>query len=464
MSAYNVTALAGRLLRDDVAANAPIDDQSLNAGIEPLEAELDNRVIEVVAPLQLIEQQLKSNAIEIGDEVTPVAEALLADYQGLAYLRQDMKQAKGMSQRLAQEAIALKPSFGRNRPVNHYSSIPTKTYYQTSLEELDLDLKGKVLNYLAVVHESIAQAQRSIKGSAIDCQDRYGILSNAMSSFTKQFISLEDTVRAVGLNWNEKDFVAEQTKHCPADLVSDLSINPFIRSMVDRGDYFFTMCYARYITEAGRTVMDNWVDVLDALVDAGDKVEAAKAIEPVKSADKVTVYGNKVIKLDTAEQFLYSLSVKGQDKALEPIPFKLVLSGLAASMAENELPSTIVELQQCYDGLERIRVAVNALIDKLQVHSVFDDYADIVQGYATDLLQFTEGFGRGTLGRITEYVSNWNARAEQAIAYGMYMVEGADCMVKVYAPAELQTGEDLRNQWRDQVDGLRNAAAVILVE
>lgn len=459
---YNVTALAGRLLREEVAADAPIAEDSLNAGINPLDSDIDNRVIEVAAPLPLIEQQLKSNDIELGDEITPVAEALVAAYDSMTYLRDDMIRANGMSQKLAQEALNIKPTFGRGRPLNHYSRTPTQTYYRMSMEELDGDIKANVVAYLATVAESIAQAQARLKGSQIDCQDRYDILSNAMSSFTQQFATLEETVRDVGLNWNEKEFLAEQTKHMPVGLLGDPSTNSFIRKMVDRDDYFFTMCYARYLTEAGRAVMNNWVADLEKITEGSEGMlkKSIDAVEP--KSPKVTMYGGKSIDLANAEKYLYDLSMKDAAKEKEPLPFKLVLSGLAASMSENELPSTIQELQLCHEGLERIRTAVVALRDRLVLLSPSDAYHGIVQKYATDLMKFVEGFAHGTLGAISYYVSTWKTRAVQAVAFGMYMVEGADCMVKVYAPAELQTGEDLRNRWREQIEGLRNAAAVIL--
>jgi hypothetical protein len=286
------------------------EDQSLNADVPlPEDGNPDVLSSDIVGDSATIIEGLKAL------NEAPVI-ATESHYAQLRYLRDDLLGKRGMDRELATEAIALIPSFGRNRPLNHYSTFPSHTGYTAALEEIDTAMQNDVVarytGQAALVGSLKPSSQYLVDNTKFaDRFDHFKILKENLERF-------KDVVTSKGFAWEDKIYQASAVDPTQFSAIPDI-LKVSLRtlySFIDMDDYYMTVVTAPLLLEQIGLYMQKWSEVLHSFMEKTDTAFDVKGRIMLEIPAMQPVYDRqgKEVKLE----YIYDFFAAARDKCKDP--------------------------------------------------------------------------------------------------------------------------------------------------
>jgi hypothetical protein len=273
MSVVNATDILAAANANKIEQAAPTDE-SLNAGAflpdEPIADVLTN---EVAGDSNVIMEMLP----KLNEE--PAEPATESIYNDLSYLRTDLLNQRGMSQKIATEALAVMPHFGKGLPVNFYSRHPSPTGYKAALEEIEDGMQSDLLSHIAAqINRLQTISANPGNGFALENLDfkRRADQISMQAAMLKEFSSI---AVSNGFQWDDACFrgcAVDPSKNAVVPSILGISTKlPY--SFADMDDYYQAHMDAPAMMELMTTHLVQWrgvfAQVLEALTDNADKIK-----------------------------------------------------------------------------------------------------------------------------------------------------------------------------------------------
>lgn len=289
----NATAILAQA-QADASLNADAEDQSLNAGAElPEEPIPDVLTNEVVADVSTIREMLpKLNA--------DTAVAQESNFSALSYLRQDLRTQRGMTQRIATEALQILPNFGKGRPVNHYSKHPSQTGYALAIEEIEEAMASDVANQIEEQAVRLTPEDPEVAANFVKeldfkrRADQVAMLECILRDFIR--ISTDN-----GFNWDDQTF-----QGCAVDPSQNACVPESLKldkipaySFATMDSYYMAHLQGVVLMEQMTLYLGAWRDAFQSALEqaeAGDKVSV-----DVPKAPSVVLQNGKSISVEFAQ-------------------------------------------------------------------------------------------------------------------------------------------------------------------
>jgi hypothetical protein len=312
MSAIDATAALAKANAELTELTAPTD-QSLNAGaLLPDEPIADTLTNEVAGDADVILEMLP----KLNQEPTAATESIFND---LRYLRSDLVTQRGMSQRIATEAIALLPNFGKGRPVNFYSRHPSPTGLKMAQEEIEAgmqsDLLAQIAGQISRLEMAAANPGNGYVVENLDFKRRADQVS-MQGDILSDFIN---TLAGTEFSWDDATFRAaaidpsQNGGYIPSLLMIDTKVP---HSFATMDDYYQAHLDAPSMLETMTTHLVKWRVLFSQVLDAmkGD-AETVKVDTP--SAPSVYFgFGGKTTSIENIGDVFQTAA----DKMKEPDP------------------------------------------------------------------------------------------------------------------------------------------------
>lgn len=324
-------------------------------------------------------------------------------YQQLSYLRDDLRNKRGMDRSIANEAMVLIPGFGKGKPVNHYSAFPSQTGYQASMEEI----AGAMTDQLVTFFNGQAANASSLKPMAAyilentkfqDRLDHFKTLAENLACF-KAIVQSKD------FHWEDKIYQASavdptQFSSIPEILTVKLSK---IYSFLDCDDYYMTVVTAPILCEAMTTYLKQWSDVFHAFLSEPATVvdDKGKIIMPLPQFAQVFDRQGKEVKLEYAYDF-FSEAAKRSVEPEDTYPLDIIVGKFSAVMEQANIQGITNRLKVLVDQADELGGVLKQAGDKFAGMDGVDPqcalYSDAGQKLITlfmpDMVALAKGVGQ----------------------------------------------------------------------
>lgn len=385
MAEVNTTAAVQQLAQNN-PDNQIITDESLNAGSllpsEPVVPTPDVLTTEIKVAKSAIADLIPVE----GDEVSQQVSAIDARHVELSYLRDDIVSSDGMSQKLAAEAIAIKPTFGRNRSLAYYSKHPSQTMFQASLEEIDQTIQDDVVVQLGLITGQLNDHLQKPIGMLGSETFDWMAYRNALLAVEGEFVTFVGLMHEQEYNWDEQALCSDEIS---PDHTAYLAV---AQSLAHRSDFYISYLHLPAALEMHTRQLVGWKDALNSTLEQL-KATSGKAIKFVSPAEeKVSLFSDKPIKLSQLGETLQTLHDEGQaykgetftvdqllkhlgDVALEAPIGEIVTRIRAVSCAAQELIAAVSELASYVKSFDRYSADLTFVTDT--AHSIAKELAEL---------------------------------------------------------------------------------------
>lgn len=357
MDAVNTTTALSAAQSQAIELAAPTDE-SLNAGaMLPDEPIADVLTQEIEASSDVILEMIpKLNAAP-----APATESI---FNGLHYLRSDMLDQRGMSQRIATEAIALVAGFGKGMPVNYYSRHSSPTGYKSALEEIEAGMQSDVLSQIAAqINRLDVLACHPASDTILETLDfkRRADQITMQASILKEFIQ---TAVGNGFQWDDACFRGcatdrSQNAVVPSILTIDLKV-PFSFSMMD--EYYVAHTDAPAMMELMTTHLVQWKKAFEAYL-AALTPDASKAprFDVPKAPTVYFSFGSKTTSIDNIADVFDA----AEDKIATPDGSHIDTVGWAATIGNAAQQAKVVDILIRAKAFTKIAAELSATVKEL---------------------------------------------------------------------------------------------------
>jgi hypothetical protein len=408
MTDINATNTLAQANAQAIELAAPTDE-SLNAGaLLPDEPVPDTLTTTLYADADAVMKMLP----ELQQQAVVATES---HGNALRYLRQDLLAQRGMCQRIANEAMAILPNFGKGRPINFYSRHPSATGFQMALEEIDAGIEQDLIGQLT----TMAMRLENVVGvpgigQALENLDfkRRADQVSMQASILKDFIG---TAVENGFTWDDACFQgcavdpSQNGYFVPEILNTDKKWPNFMASM---DEYYKVHQDAPAMMELMTTHLNQWklsfMFALEALKDDADGIKPDLPKAP-------TVYfnfGRKTTSIDNIADVFTS----AEDKLQEPAQARTTYEWLrdVGNAAQQARVEDIINRARSYVNVAN---EVAGLLKEIaaQLTDAHNTNAGAVKDLgqmATAFIQTAEGMNQGFF-----QIVRWCVNAGMATSY-----------------------------------------------
>lgn len=471
MTTYNLQAL----LQDDAARAGLVDleEDSLNAGFELPE---DTLSVEVpVDPKSVMELTTPP------DEIAEQASALESRHTEWSYLRDDIIGARGMCTQFAQEAIAIKPTFGKGKPLGYYSRHISQTRYTHALEEIDQSMHQDLLTYLEQVKARLAGLS-TLAGAVTEADGQeWNKLSDSISTLG---LSFKDGIRILeekGQKWEELPIIEAAAKAFSKDapesftegLRQDLAgyfmtTSGFGMAIVEQSELYNIVKDLPITFDVITAYCDEWNERISAYTLALQEAKADNTpkFEPVQPFAVSLVNGTSstLPELSTQLRKLFLAASTYQSARKEPLTVDNCLFAAATAAQFSNIGAVYAYHSLLATKFEAYTATVDALIEVVKTTGSNPDSQTFitteVHTFATKLFEAVDAF-HATLEQTQEIITVIRQHLRRLLGLTMVMVETKNTEVLASTDPTLLEDSGFLPSWQEAVEKMRESVAFL---
>ena len=407
MSFVDTTAALAKANAEYITQAAPTDE-SLNAGAllpdEPIGDVLTN---EVTGEADVIMEMLPK--LDVVPETA--TESIFND---LRYLREDLVTQRGMSQKIATEALAVLPNFNKGAPVNYYSRHASPTGYKAALEEIDSAMQTDLLGQIAgQVNRLDTVAANPGNGFVIENlgfkrrADQVSMSGEILADFYK-------TAVEQGFQWDDACF-----RGCAVDRTQN-TIVPSILTIPERVYHSFASMDEYYVAhqdapammELMTTHLVGWRTVFSRVLDALNENAEKLSVEAPKAPTVYFSFGSKTTSLENIADIFLSACDK-----TAPADLSMVQSvDLVRSIGNAAQQARVEDILLRAKSYANIATETSAVLKDIMTRLVAvpnaalaDTIYKLISAFATTNKAMYDGYG---------VMITWCVNAGMATSYG----------------------------------------------
>lgn len=452
MADFNLNAL---IYIDAPAPAATGFEDSLNFGAELPEDELVTEVtVDPKAIVDLIPQD---------DEIKAEAAVLESRHNEWSYLREDIINARGMSQGLATEAIAIKSDFGRGKPLAYYSRHVSRTQYNASLEEIDQTMQSDLIRYLENTKTRLDKVVDESDYLNVETKQRWVDLSGNLALFGVHFADAVKLTNVKNEPWNDQDLITK-TSQPREEYVQQALVNHFTKpvgflaAMVDQDQYYTIAQHFSDILDLYGNHCDIWKDAIERYTEAlgnADLKQLPKFELPEELsfalADGSTVSYNKLHERLAQEH----ANANGyESKREEPLTIDNFLFAAATTSQQSGIDKAIESYIVLKDKVDSYKETISNLLDAVAKFDKFSDeltiLVDDVNKFITKLFNLYQCLVY-VLACFSEYILSFTQALLKVIGLTLLVVETKDKELEQLTDPAIQEDAPFLPSWKELV-------------